>query len=385
MTDRPAEGTHLFLLDESGILFSEPRQEMYVLNTSAAVIWCHLEDGKDAGEIVSELVEAFGLSADQASRFVDAALADWRTKGFLAGDDTPVPTPVPEPSRPNLPPWQDGPWVVEKSYRLLSSNIRLRFTDAIQEAVVHPILAHLEGAGDGPETCIDLVAFPTGIAVYREKEPMAGCRGINEVGPIVKGLIWTTAVRDHDFFLDIHAGVVNTDSGCILLPAPPGRGKSTLTAALVHAGFTFFSDEVALLEAGTFHVHPVPLALCVKDKGIEPLIGYFPQLRDLPLHNRGDGKRVCYMPPPDGALPGTRDPQPVKAIVFPCYQEGTETTLEPMGTVGALKLLMEECLVVDRRLDKRNVADLIDWVGGLPCYRLRYSVTEKAVSLIATL
>ena len=41
-----------------------------------------------------------------------------------------------------------------------------------------------------------------------------------------------------------------------LLPAAAGSGKSSLTAALVHSGLGYYSDEVALIEPGTFLVCP---------------------------------------------------------------------------------------------------------------------------------
>jgi hypothetical protein len=76
----------------------------------------------------------------------------------------------------------------------------------------------------------------------------------------------------------MHAGVVAGPAGAILLPAPPGSGKSTLTAALVATGLDYFSDEVALLAEEDLAVMPFPLAMCVKDTGIDVLASRFPAI-----------------------------------------------------------------------------------------------------------
>jgi len=389
--EKISDGMHLFLLENSGILFSETRQQIHILNTSAAVIWCHLEDGKSAAEIIPKLRQTFDLNSADAKLFVTTALNDWRRLGFLEGDGASVNgeaiAGTDQHGAPDLPEWTDVPFFAERSYRLLSSRLRLRFSRPEQETIVHPVLAHLacEAADTAAETLIDIISSAHGMVLYRDREPVARCDRIDELAPVAKGIVWNTTIRDHSFFLDIHAGVVCDEQGGILLPAPPGSGKSTLTAALVSAGFQFFSDEVALLEETTFNVFPVPLALCFKDTGLEMASRFFPQVKTLPIHNRGDGKRVCYMPPPAHALPASTAPKPVKAVVFPQFQPGASSKLDRMDTVDALKKLMDECLVVDKRLDRQKVAGLIDWIGKVDCYRLVFSDAEDAVRKIKRL
>lgn len=44
--------------------------------------------------------------------------------------------------------------------------------------------------------------------------------------------------------LCLHAGVLSSPGGTVVIPGSSGLGKSTLTAALVQAGFGYLSDEV---------------------------------------------------------------------------------------------------------------------------------------------
>ena len=171
-------------------------------------------------------------------------------------------------------------------------------------------------------------------------------------------------------------------AGAILLPAPPGSGKSTLTAALVAAGLDYFSDEVALLCEDDLAVTPFPLAMCVKDTGIDALAALFPELATLPVHTRMDGKRVVYMPPPAARVPAPNSRRPVIAIVFPRYVAGAPNTLRALPKPAALARLISQCMGVQRRLEARHVTQMISWIRDLSCYELDFSDLGAAVSTL---
>ncbi len=60
----------------------------------------------------------------------------------------------------------------------------------------------------------------------------------------------------------VHAGVVGWKGGAIVIPGRSFTGKSTLVAALVRAGATYYSDEYAVLDPkGRVHPYPRPLSL----------------------------------------------------------------------------------------------------------------------------
>ncbi len=60
----------------------------------------------------------------------------------------------------------------------------------------------------------------------------------------------------------VHAGVVALGERALLLPGPSFCGKSTLVAALVSEGATYYSDEFAVLdETGLVHPYPRRLSL----------------------------------------------------------------------------------------------------------------------------
>jgi hypothetical protein len=190
------------------------------------------------------------------------------------------------------------------------------------------------------------------------------------------------ALRRHKYFLNIHAGVVRGPAGCIMLPAPPGSGKSTLTAALVRAGLDYFSDEVALLDEAELQVTPFPQALCVKQSGIPAIAPLFPEITGLALHARADGKHVAYLPPPRARMPNPETRGQVRGLVFPRYQAGAPVTSTPLPKAAALGRLLDQCTVIDRRLGHADVQRLVTWIDGIASREITYGRTEDGVAAV---
>lgn len=63
--------------------------------------------------------------------------------------------------------------------------------------------------------------------------------------------------------LFVHAGVVGWQGQAIVLPGPSHAGKSTLVAALLRAGATYYSDEFAVFDAAG-RVYPFPRRLSLR-------------------------------------------------------------------------------------------------------------------------
>ena len=58
---------NLFLLDDFGLVFSETKQELYELNTTATFIWCQIEEGLTPPQLATALSETFGFSAEDTA------------------------------------------------------------------------------------------------------------------------------------------------------------------------------------------------------------------------------------------------------------------------------------------------------------------------------
>ena len=92
MTLTPAKGTRLYILEDQGVLFNEASQELYILNTTATFIWCHMEDELGEAGIISELKYTFGLSTQEAEQYLSISLDKWQKLGVLEGTERPETT-----------------------------------------------------------------------------------------------------------------------------------------------------------------------------------------------------------------------------------------------------------------------------------------------------
>jgi hypothetical protein len=383
-----------FPLDDELVVFSQEAQSLVGLNAAAAFLVRKLKDATPATALAAALSAEFGLEPDTADDWVASTLEalsshdlldDGRSSAFL------VPADVAEGQarkrrQAEMPSYQPFEVEVEAHYRLLETTALVRYATKAQMRMVDAVIGHLklEGAAS-PDLVIEIAAAPWGenqlaSNIYRDQQPEDKAEKLSKLGPLVKSALWVTAVNSYDFLLNLHAGVVTNGKSGILLPAASGSGKSSLTAALTHAGFRYLSDEVGLIERGTFRVPPVPLAVCVKAKGWNLMSRYFPEIATLPIHLRNDDKVVRYLPPRPASVQS--EPAFISHIIFPRYAKAEKTMLQPLSRSAGFTRLMDQCLALSRRLDRDNVGDMIRWIAKIDCYALTFSSLDEAVALV---
>ncbi|HET6183400.1 MAG TPA: PqqD family peptide modification chaperone [Acetobacteraceae bacterium] len=379
----------LFPLDDFVVAFSDEAQQLLSLNATAALVIRELQKGRSPAEAAALLASSGETEPEQAARWVDALLGVLGAHGMI--DDGPVrlaaPAPAPPPNDAEVAPYAPVAAAVEQSYRLLGTTALVRFASRAQVRLVNSVLGHLAVPTAGrPDVVIEISAAftdPHNIKsdVYRDGVPVGHARRLSRLAPIVKIALWQAAVHAHEHLFNIHAGVVGTESACILLPAAAGSGKTSLTVALVQHGFRYFSDEVALIEPAGFRVPPVPLAMAIKSTGWDVIARYRPEIAELPIHMRTDGKVLRYLPPPPGAT--RQPPAPVSHVIFPRFEPEAPTRLEPVSRAEALGRLFNECQSVPCRLDAGKVDEVVRWIGAVACFDLSFSSLDRAVELIA--
>jgi uncharacterized protein (UPF0276 family) len=457
-----APDVSFFVLDDHGVLLSESRHELVLFNTSAALLWCLLEDGVAVPGMVEAYRRAADVPHDRATRDVGGILQRWFGLGYTR-------TPVPSIS-PGMPQttalafvltnarlrqqfreaprtvaadlgvaedetetfvrldsseldaqaavfadvrsaWREqiSPRVIdergataagggeltesaspglsdaEQRYRLVSITFGVRCRSEAVAARVHEALGHLHSPASPPQILIDIRSTESGgWTVFGDGRSYRHCRSIDQLVPIVLEIMRGAAIHPHRSLFSVHAGVVSMGTGCVLLPAGAGSGKTTLTAGLMHAGATYFSDEIAILDDATLAATAVPLPLSVKDGSVAALRRLFPEVETLTPHLREDYQRVRYLPPPAAALALDRS-EPVRWLVFPRYDPLAPTALQPMSRPAGLKNLLNESLVLPERLDRTAVAALVRWMRTVDCFELSISSLESAVHLVRAL
>lgn len=379
----------LIPLDDHFVAFSERGQVLASLNPSAALVVRELQIGRPPSEIAG-LLASHGYAADgRAPQWIDATLHALTSNGLLdsgAGPHQQDASVQDGDGSLDISPYEPVKPVLEQRYRLLDTCALIRFGAWAQARLVNSVLGHLViDEPCSPSTVIELKAISLEnhtmrTEIYRDGLPYDRAHRLSWLGPIVKAALWQSAINAHEFLFNLHAGVVGTGETCVLLPAAQGSGKSSLTMALLHRGFRYFSDEVALIEPGEFRVPPMPLAMSIKDTGWQVMAPYCPDLETLPIHIRCDGKVLRYVPPPAN-LVGDKS-APVSHIIFPRYDADGPTELRGVSKASALGRAMGECLGLRQRLDGENVRALVRWIDRIDCYELTFNCLEKAADLV---
>lgn len=131
-------------------------------------------------------------------------------------------------------------------------------------------------------------------------------------------------------FVALHAAAVAREGSALLLPGPPGAGKTTLTLELLERGWTYLSDDLAPISVSSGMVHPVPKPLHVKDAASWDLWRSrwaVPEWVGPPLSS--------FLVPVSG-FDVAGDPLPVRLIVFPDFELGARLRVTRVGAALAL-------------------------------------------------
>ena len=279
-----------------------------------------------------------------------------------------------------------APATIERYYRMLTTTFCLRFSSASQEMCIHPSFAHLAVAGpQRGDTIIDILEGDDGHVIFHDQVPVKHCRHLDQLAPKIKSLFRHIAINRHEFFLEIHAGVVSNGEKCVVMPGAPGKGKTTLTAGLSVSGFEYFSDEVALLDTQSLEVRPFPLGLGIKRGAVDTVAALWPDLRSVSAHSREDGQRVRYLSLPSSRIAPPGKSLPVGWLIFPEYGAGFQTSLRPITKGEAMRRLMDQCMTLPQLFDEARVETLVRWMRQVECFELRLSSLAQAVQLITRL
>jgi HprK-related kinase A len=194
----------------------------------------------------------------------------------------------------------------------------------------------------------------------------------NLAGAVMEwGLNWCIGRKAHRW-LTLHAAVVERRNKAMILPAPPGSGKSTLCAALTFAGWRLFSDEFAIIDLTTCRVLPVPKPLSLKDASIEIIRARHPDLIHGPEGVDVEGARFVHARPPVSSVVRAREDAAIGLVIFPRYAAGKRTAIEPMPKAHALVELAGQSFNFGYH-GATAFQSLTKIVSEATCYRLEYS------------
>lgn len=192
------------------------------------------------------------------------------------------------------------------------------------------------------------------------------------------GLNWCVSTQAHHFLI-IHAAVVEKNGLAAILPAPPGSGKSTLTAGLVLSGWRLLSDELTLIDRKTGLIQPLPRPVSLKNQSIDVIRQFAPATYiNRPSHDTVKGT-VAHMRPPRESVRRQHETARPGWVIFPQWEAGAPATLTPRSRAQTFMFLAQNAFNYSHLgADGFRVgAALIDQAD---CYDFRYSQLHEAVA-----
>lgn len=191
------------------------------------------------------------------------------------------------------------------------------------------------------------------------------------------GINWCIAAHAHQYLL-IHAAVLERGGRALVMPAPPGSGKSTLCAALAHRGWRLLSDELGLLDLRTGLLHGMARPINLKNASIPLLKAFAPQARfsaSMPNTTKGT---VALVRAPEDAIERRSLPAQPAWVVLPAWRADSPAQLVPVERAQAFMTLAEQSFNYDLhgQAGFQAVGRLVDQSD---CYRFEYGHLDDAV------
>ncbi len=192
-------------------------------------------------------------------------------------------------------------------------------------------------------------------------------------------LNWCVSGSAHAYLI-IHAAVVEKNGRALVLPAPPGSGKSTLCAALVSRGWRLLSDELTLIRLDDHLVVPLARPVSLKNASIAVMQAYAPEATfTRPAANTTKGT-IAHLKAPDASVARSADLAKVAWVVFPLYQADAALTLTPIPRARAFMRVAENAFNFSLN-GVRGFEALGGVIDACDSFEFTYSKLDEAIAL----
>lgn len=194
------------------------------------------------------------------------------------------------------------------------------------------------------------------------------------------GINWCIGTRAHQYLL-LHAGALEREGRCLLLPAMPGSGKSTLSTALAFRGWRFFSDEFGIVAPGANAIAPLPRAIPLKNRSIDVIRDFAPHAIMGPVFPKTRKGDVAHVRPPHDSLARQTQTAAPAWIVFPRFVSNARIHVRPLARSEAFTRLAQNAFNY-RLLGERGFVELSTLVRTCRCFAMEYGDLDRAIDAI---
>lgn len=185
-------------------------------------------------------------------------------------------------------------------------------------------------------------------------------------------------------YLILHAAVLERDGRALILPAPPGSGKSTLCAGLMLSGWRLLSDELTLIDPATGDIVPLPRPVSLKNASIDVITAFAPDAGYTRRTYDTVKGTICHLRPTSESIARSGERASSAWLVFPRWQADAPMTLTPRSKARAFMEAANNAFNYSV-LGKQGFETLSTVIDRCDCYDFRYSRLEEAIALFNAL
>jgi HprK-related kinase A len=197
------------------------------------------------------------------------------------------------------------------------------------------------------------------------------------------GLNWAIGITAHQYLI-VHAAAIERGGRALILPGPPGSGKSTLCAGLVYRGWRLLSDELALINVRDGQLAALARPISLKNESIEVIRRFAPGVViSKPAEGTLKGTIVLTKPPADSFRRMNESAAPAW-IAFPKFTASAPVSLTPRSKAESFLELAGNALNYSI-LGGHGFEVAADVITRCRCFHFAYGDLEEAVAHLTAL
>jgi len=378
---------------DGGVLFNESQQTIFLLNPSAAFIWCTSFDTNNNEELSKQFAETMGITFDLATNAINLffdSLASQSTHSALPSQQAAFIAPLNHPSKPNQKPPQIKPLT-------LGFN-DVKITLYIESPILIEELKHLfnpfildtnKPVNSNPEISIQVLLLAKAnitndqsFDIYLNHECVASDLLFNSITPYIIGVIsesiYSLQSNSNLSLLMFHAVMLTTphNKTCVI-PINSKPETNRLLNELSFSNHVNQSNDTVIVDtkdhtAHTAHTNSLPIV--IKNTSTQPQPKRPKHLGSYMRHHDTKNQWVRYRPISNKRQSNAKQNN-IDAFIFPAHNKANKNGLESLDKHIALKLLLESGSS-GRLMEYEDIQQIITMLEKLPCYTLHYTNTS---------